>query len=156
MICKMVVLGEPISRFTHMLRMTLLCAYLVSRCCVKEQCTTFKQACLLSEYGFALPLVGKLHNLLVEKLETRTYDWISKLTTFRMFCSKKSYNERLLSATRSAKFLGHWILFHKSVHTLCQNKCVALYPSLVLEENKIKKHIDRGNSSINIFGQDYF
>ena len=61
---------------------------LVSRCCVKEQCTTFKQACLLSEYGFALPLVGKLHNLLVEKLETRTYDWISKLTTFRMFCSK--------------------------------------------------------------------
>jgi len=26
MICKMVVLGEPISRFTHMLRMTLLCA----------------------------------------------------------------------------------------------------------------------------------
>lgn len=63
---------------------------------------------------------------------------------------------KTLSAIRSAQILKHWILFHKLVHTICQNNCVVLYPSLVLEENKIKKHIDRDNSSMNIFEQDYF
>lgn len=87
-----------------------------------------------------------------QELMTESQNW----PLFGCFVPKTSYDRRLLSATRSAKILEHWILFHKSVHTLCQNKCVALYPSLVLKEHKIKEHIGRGNSFINIFGQDYF